>query len=195
MLLLKRSQIAEQLTADADRLARIETRLRIIERENVMSQSSEVQFIEKSLPSVLLAQLTAEVTSVEEIGDVVGPMFGRLMPALGEAGVPVETAAMAWYDPRDESVGLGVEVPITESSRQGAQSVEGVQVDTLPDAERALTVVHLGAMDTIAQTWQTLQREVESRGLQPAGRCREVYFESPQDNPDAWVTELQQPVT
>lgn len=156
---------------------------------------SEIQFTEKSLPSVLLAQLTTEVAGVEEIGDVVGTMFGRLMPTLGQAGVPIEAAPMAWYEGREETMALGVGVPIAESSRQRAESLEGVQIEELPDAERALTVVHLGAMDSIARTWQTLQSEMENLGLRPGGRGREIYLEMPQDNPDAWVTELQLPIS
>jgi effector-binding domain-containing protein len=49
-------------------------------------------------------------------------------------------------------------------------------------------------VDTIGDTWQALVRHVEEQGLELAGSCREVYLEAPQDDPDAWVTELQQPV-
>ena len=64
----------------------------------------------------------------------------------------------------------------------------------LPAVERALTVIHRGSMATIGDTWQALVTAVDARGLTAAEPCREVYLETPMDDQDAWVTELQQPV-
>ena len=46
----------------------------------------------------------------------------------------------------------------------------------------------------VGQTWPALDREVEERGLRARGKSREVYLETPHDDPGAWVTELQQPL-
>ncbi len=74
------------------------------------------------------------------------------------------------------------------------QTVPDVEVAELPAVDRALTVVHLGAMDSIGQSWQALASAVEAQGLRAVGKCREVYLEMPPDDQDSWVTELQQPV-
>jgi hypothetical protein len=166
---------------------------------------SHVTFTEKPLPAVLLAQFTEEVGGIDEIGGGVGPMFGRLMSALGEVGVPFDAPAVAWwptcsrsrpawYEARRDRTALAAALPITEAARAKAESVNGIVVEEIPPVDRAVTVVHLGARDSISQTWQALAREVHIRGLRPVGRCREVYLEAPQDNPDSWVTEFQQPV-
>jgi DNA-binding transcriptional MerR regulator len=191
MLLLRKSQIEVQIDADRARLSRIEARIHITERETRMS---ELTYTQKPLPGVLLAQLTDEVGSIADIGGVVGPMFARLVPALAGAGIALQENTVAWYETRDDRMGLAAALPITEDVRHAAEGVSGVTVGELSAAQRAVTVVHLGAMDTITQTWQTLAHEVETHGLRPVGRSREVYLEAPQDNPDAWVTELQQPV-
>ncbi|WP_374457242.1 MerR family transcriptional regulator [Nocardioides sp.] len=191
MLLARRAEVSDAIAADRARLGRIEARLRLIEREIAMP---DLQFEDKPLPAVLLAQLTDEVESVEEIGPRIGPMFGRLMGGVMEAGIEPAGPNVAWYEGRGERTGIGAAVPITEDTRARAEGVAGVEVTTLPVVDRAVTVVHHGAMDTIGETWQALEAEVERRGLRSVGRCREVYLEEPQDNPDAWVTELQQPV-
>ena len=192
LLLAKQADVAASIEADRARLRRIESRLRIIEREIAMP---DLEFVEKPLPAVLLAQLTDEVDSVEDIPPLVGPMFGRLMGGLAGAGVAPAGPDIAWYEGRGDRMGLGVAAPIDESSREAALSVDGVEVAELPAADRALVVTHYGAMDSIGQTWQDLMTEADRRGLGFAGRGREVYLETPDDNPDAWVTELQQPVT
>ncbi len=191
MLLAKQAEVAASIESDQARLRRIESRLRLVEREIAMP---ELEFVEKSLPPLLIAQVTDEVAGVEDVPPLVGPMFGRLMGGLGGAGVAPAGPPVAWYEGREDGMGFGVAVPVDESSRAAALSVDGVTIDELPPADRALVVTHYGAMDTIGQTWQDLMTEVEKRGLGFAGKGREVYLESPDDNPDAWVTQLQQPV-
>ncbi|MDR7251680.1 DNA-binding transcriptional MerR regulator [Nocardioides sp. BE266] len=191
MLLARHAELVDAIEADRARLGRIEARLRLIEREMEMP---DLQFEDKSLPAVLLAQITDEVERVEEIGARIGPMFGRLMGGVMGAGIEPAGANVAWYEGRGERTGIGAAVPIAEDARAEAESIAGVEVSTLSAVERAVTVVHHGAMDTIGETWQALETEVERRGLHAVGTCREVYLEEPQDNPDAWVTELQQPV-
>jgi DNA-binding transcriptional MerR regulator/effector-binding domain-containing protein len=191
MLLARRAEVTDAIAADRVRLERIEARLRLIEREIAMP---DLQFEEKPLPATLLAQLTDEVDSVEEIGPRIGPMFGRLVGGVRGAGVEPSGPNLAWYEGRGERTGIGAAVPISEDARDRVAGIEGVEVTTLPEVARAITVVHLGAMDTIGETWQALEAEAERRGLRAVGTCREVYLEEPQDNPDAWVTELQQPV-
>ena len=85
MLTLRRAQIREQMSADDQRLRAIEARLRMIEKEGTMS---ELEFVEKPLPAVCLAQLTTEVGSQAEIGEQVGPLFDRLHAVLQAADHP-----------------------------------------------------------------------------------------------------------
>ena len=162
----------------------------MIEEENLMS---ELQFVEKSLPAVTLAQFTATVEDVADVGSVVGPMFGRLAGVMIAAGIDPDTPTMAWYDggPEESHIRLGTGLPITEA----AASLPGTEVESLPAADRAVTVVHHGDMSSIQNTWQQLMRYCAASGLSPTGRCRELYLSTPEGREDAWVTELQQPVS
>ena len=187
MLTLRRAQVAAQIDVDQDRLAQIERRLRVIDREGTMS---ELEFVEKALPGLRLAQVIDTVEDQSQIGPKMGPMFDRLTEALPAAGVSLRGPAIAWYDGVDDGVRIAAGFPTTVES----VSVAGIEVGDLPPAEHAITVLHHGSMETIADTWQALGSHVADRGLDPVGPCREVYLESPMDDPDGWVTELQQPV-
>lgn len=189
MLLLRSAQIADQIEADRERLQRIERRLRTIEKEGAMS---DLEYFEKSLPALRLAQLVARVDSQSEIGPQIGPMFQRLDRELPRAGVSIDQPGVAWYDSLGEE---GMQIAAAYPTVLKSVPVEGVEVADLPAVSRAVSVVHHGHVATIGDTWQALMRHLEDAGLAPAGPGREVYLESPLDDWDRWVTELQQPVT
>jgi hypothetical protein len=154
---------------------------------------SEREFVEKPLPALRRAQLSETVTDVGGIGQVIGPMFERLGARLSAAGVPRLQPAVAWDDiPPDGSF----TVVVAAGWQAGAASlpVEDVEVRDLPAYDRAITVLHHGDMSSIGASWQALMRYVEEQGGRPSGPCREIYLETPMDDPAAWVTELQQPV-
>lgn len=187
MLTLRRAQLAAQIDADQERLAQIERRLRVIEREGTMS---ELEFVEKALPAVRLAQVTGTVEDQSQIGPKIGPMFDRLTSVLTTAGVTMRGPAIAWYAAEDDGMRIAAAFPTTVDS----VAVADVEVVDLPPVGRTIAVLHHGSMETIADTWQALGSHVADLGLDPYGPCREVYLESPLGDPDAWVTELQQPV-
>jgi DNA-binding transcriptional MerR regulator len=187
MLTLRRAQIEDQMAADRGRLQAIEARLRTIEKEGTMS---ELEYVKKELPGVRLAQVTGRVADVSELGMTIGPAFDRLLGGLAAAGVPPRTPSIAWYDGDTEGTTWGVGVPTTLE----AVDVEGAEVADLPAVEQAVTVIHRGSVATIGDTWQALATQVDATGLTAYGPCREVYLETPMDDADAWVTELQQPV-
>ena len=187
MLALRRSQIAARIEEDHTRLAEIERRLRTIEKEHTMH---DLEFVTKPLPELTLAQRTATVTDQSEIGPTIGPLFAALLADAGRAGLDVEQPTIAWYEMGEESIRFGAGMPLAHDG----EAIPGYEVESLPGAERAVTVVHRGAMESIGDTWQALMQYIGAAGLSPSGRCREVYVATPEGDEDAWVTELQQPV-
>ena len=150
---------------------------------------SDLEFQIKALEPLRLAAVSSEVDTLDRAGEVVGPNFDRLVHALIEAGTPPDAPGIAFYDARDDgSVVATSAFPYDGAEPAGAETVE------LPGAPRALTVVHRGRIDTVGDTWQALVRHAEDSGLTLVGVCREVYLRAPEDDPQAWLTELQQPV-
>ena len=182
MLRLRHAELVEQISADRERLARVERRLRTIEKEGTMS---EQEYVVKQLEGLRVAARTTVVESMEKVGEVVGPNFEALVDRLGAPAGP----AVAFYDVHEDgSVAASSALPYDGGPGEGYDIVE------LPPVPRAATVLHRGSMDTIGDTWQELVRHVEASGHRATGLAREVYLAMPPGDPDAWVTELQEPL-
>ncbi|WP_328901668.1 MerR family transcriptional regulator [Streptomyces sp. NBC_00441] len=192
MLRLRRTELEAAMAAAAARLAQVEARLRSIESEGHMSTDDVVM---KQVPAVRVAELTAVAGSYEpqDITPVIGPLYDRLFPLLGEAGLTPSGPGIARYaDVPDGGGSVVVHAGVTVSAPVGPVGDTGISVVELPPFEAA-TVVHRGSMDSVLPTAQTLARWIDANGYRSAGYAREISLECPEDR-DGWVTELQEPV-
>ncbi|WP_393059835.1 MerR family transcriptional regulator [Streptomyces sp. LN549] len=192
MLRLRRVELEAAMAAAAARLTQVEARLRSIESEGHMPVEDVVI---KSVPAVRVAELTAVAAGYEpeDITPVIGPLYERLFPLLGEAGVSPTGPGIARYEDAPEGGGaIVVHAGVTVSAPVGPVGDTGVTVVELPPFEAA-TIVHRGSMAGILPTAQALARGIDAGGHRSAGYAREVNLECPEDE-DKWVTELQEPV-
>ncbi len=202
MLRLRRAELADVAAQTADRLARVERRLRTIESEGVMPTDEVVL---KSLPATRVAVLSATAESFDprHIGPVIQPLYRRLHAQLEAAGIAVTGPDIAWYEPVGDgdhedsgstsiTLHAGASVSV-EPSAADTGSPQNFAIIDLPAVGQAATIVHHGSMDVVLPTIQTLARWIESSGRRAAGLGRELYLEScgPQDS---WVTEIQVPL-
>ncbi|MER7702293.1 MerR family transcriptional regulator [Kitasatospora sp. NPDC097605] len=193
MLRLRRAELAAAMAADAERLARVEARLRTIESEGTMSTHDVVV---KRVPSVRVAELTGVAASYEpqDIGPVIGPLFEELCGRLTAAAIAHTGPSVARYEDTgdgDGSVLIRVAVPVSTSVDPAGE--HGFAVVDLPAVEEAATLVHRGSMDGSLGAVQALARFIEENGYRSTGYARELYLECPEEVAD-WVTELQEPV-
>lgn len=191
MLRLRRAELQSQISADAARLAQVEARLQIIEREGAMP-TDEVQI--KRVPRVRVAELTGAAAGLapESISPVIQPLFDELCTRLDRASITPAGPAVAYYEDAPEGDGVIVHAALPVGADLGAN--HDVSIIDLPEIEQAATIVHRGSMDGVMQTIQTLARWIEANGYRSAGFNREVYVECGEDRA-AWVTELQEPIT
>jgi DNA-binding transcriptional MerR regulator len=193
MLRLRRAQLEAQLAADADRLAGVEARLRMIESEGHMNTEDVVV---KPVPPVRIAELTAVAASYESqhIGPVIQPLYPELFRRMEAAGVQPTGPAIAYYEPAPgtsgEEVVVHAGIPVTVDPHPGY----GFAVVDLPAIESAAAIVHHGDMAGVEPSMQVLARWVEDNGYQTDGYAREVYLEYCHDERDKGVTELQMAV-
>jgi DNA-binding transcriptional MerR regulator len=186
MLRLRRAELAAEHAESRARLSGVEQRLRLIEKEHLMSQT---EYVHKPLAAVRLAGRRATASSQPEIGTVVGPLFDDLAGAVRAAGGSLATP-LATYELGEDDV-----MRIVVGYAYAGAPATGFDLIDLPASEDAVCAVHLGSMETIGESWQALAREVDSTGLTPAGPCRELYVRAdPTLDQSEWVTELQQPV-
>ncbi|HEY5853623.1 MAG TPA: MerR family transcriptional regulator [Aldersonia sp.] len=189
MLRLRRTELQQQIAADRARLTQVETRLRIIESEETMSTPDVVV---KSLPAVRVAELTATADGYQSssIGPVISPLFGELSARLQHAGVPIAGTAISEYEDTPEGAVL-IHAGVVVNAEPSPQFDFAIR--DLATVDRAATLVHRGAMDTVDVAWQALGRWIDDNGYRTAGSAREQTIEYTED-PAGWVTELQWPI-
>lgn len=143
-----------------------------------------------SLPTLSMIQYTDTAESQSAAGAKVGPMFGRLIPAMQQLGLDPAQPTLAWYDDsRPMRFGVGVEVdPGFDAGDSGLEHHELVAQD------RAVVTRFRGGVDGIGPAWGALHAHLAEEGLEPSGTCREIYLEGDPDHPDSFVIDLQQPV-
>ncbi|HEU4427083.1 MAG TPA: MerR family transcriptional regulator [Pilimelia sp.] len=194
MLRLRRAQLEAQLTADAARLAEVEARLRMIEREGHMSTEDVVL---KPVPQVRVAELTGVAASyeAEHIGPVIQPLYRELFRRLDAAGVSPSGPGIAYYDPAPGESGEAVTVHAGVQVATYSRPEHDFAVRDLPAIPSAATVIHRGSMDEADRSVQILARWIDDNGYRMIGYAREVCLEFVPDDPDKWVHELQLAVT
>lgn len=186
MLRARRAELETEQARARLRLAGVEHRLRIIEKENHMSESG---YVVKSLAARPVAVRPGVATEQSEIAGVVEPLFAQVAEAITAAGGCPHTG-VATYEMTEAGLQMRV------GYDYAGPPADGFEVLTLPAAEHAVCGVHLGEMSGIDASWQALSRWVDAEGWTPSGPCREVYVRAePLDDQSGWVTELQQPVT
>ena len=148
-------------------------------------------YTEGPLPALSLVQLAARVTDMSEIESEIGPMFDRVNKAIEAAGVERVGPGVAHYTSEGDTL-----VAAAGEQIGGAVTPEGLDHASLEAVPRALTNQYVGPdVAGIPGAWQELVAEIERRGLQMRGTCREVYLQTPFENEGTkWVVDLQQPV-
>jgi DNA-binding transcriptional MerR regulator len=190
MLRLRQAELQSQIATDTARLAQVEARLRIIEREGEMP-ADDVQI--KRIPGIRVAELTATAASSgpESIAPVIGPLYDELRARLDRAGLTTASPGVAYYEDSPDGDGVLVHAAISVDADPGEDY--DFAIVELPEIEQAATMVHRGAMDDVMPTIQALARWIHANGYRSVGYNRELYIELG-ENRDAWVTELQEPI-
>jgi len=192
MLRLRRAQLAEEMAANAARLALVEARLRMIETEGHMDTGDVVL---KSIPPLRVAELSAPASSYDgpDITTSLTPLYPQLMERLESQGVKMCGSPIAYYQPNpqgdnDEAITVHAAFPISGE----VPPDPGFDVVELPAVEHAATLVHHGPMSEAFRTGQLLANWIDASDYRTigAGYAREVYLDCPPDH-SKWVTEMQ----
>lgn len=182
MLRLRQNELAQQITEEQARLARVAARLRQIEQEGAMSAYDVV--VKDVEP-----QLVAGIRSVIPNYAAIGPLFDELYAHLGRhgaGGLAVGIDHNEEYKERDPDMEAVVYLtaPVPEGGR--------VKVYTLPGGSVASTI-HRGAWEGMTAAYTALAEWLQSSGYAPSGPSRELYLQQGAV-PEEHVTEIQIPV-
>ncbi|MGH3146414.1 MAG: GyrI-like domain-containing protein, partial [Rubrobacter sp.] len=170
-----------------ERLARVEARLRRMDREGGAPGGYEVVLKRVG------AQKAASVRDTLPTYSGVGKLFEDLGDYAEDHGIRPSALISVWHDEeyRDEDVS-GEAAFVTEDPGPGNGRVTA---GYLPAVESMASTVHHGSFETIGAAYAALLGWIEENGYRVAGPNREVYLRggAERDNPD-YVTEVQFPV-
>ena len=187
MLRLRQAEARDRVVAERERLARVEARLREMEREG---RIGDYDVVVKSLEPhhVALVDATAPSFGNATLGPIFDRLFGDLFRELNRAGIEVTGPHIALYEPSDDPA-----APITVMAAvpiDGDVSAGRARVVDLPRVDRAAVTVHRGSMERVEDGYQALLRWADETGEQIDGYSREIYLDMTGD-PESWITELQ----
>ncbi len=183
---------AETLRAERDRLA--ERLRRDRERLDMLERLAEegLPGYEVTLgrePERRLAVVRA-VCAPAGLGQTFAEGVGRLLPALGRAGVAWEPPLWGLYPPAPDErmeVAVGAQTP----HGAGAFGLEGATLPAGPVAE----TLHRGPYAQLPLAYHALFAAIHERGLRPLAPVREAYLVGPAEAPrDELMTRLIVPV-
>jgi DNA-binding transcriptional MerR regulator len=188
MLRLRRSEASGRIAAEAERLARVEARLRQIEDEH---SPSVYDVVVKPLEPLRLAGLRARSPAFgnETLGPIFCRLFGDLHARLARVDVtPTGPSVALYYDSDDADTPIDVVAAVPIGSQH--VSAADVEVLDLPSIPRAVATIHRGNMNRVERGYEALLRWTEQTGERVDGYSREVYLDCDHE-PETWITELQ----
>jgi effector-binding domain-containing protein len=189
MLKLRQTEARQHLREEAERLERIESQLRQIEQEDIVSKYDVVI-------------KNAEEIKVASVRDVVPtpPAQGRLWEELGGYlamhGIRANGACFTLYHD-DEFKERDWDVEVCEQVTVDLSESKRIKVKTLPAIDSLACTIHDGPFTTIGEAYNALGKWITDNGYRITGPCREVYLQTAGDgnqNDPNTVTEIQFPV-
>jgi DNA-binding transcriptional MerR regulator len=182
MLRLRAAELEKRLLHDRQTLDRVRGRLRLIEGENAVP-ITDIEVKHAAAQRVLCLHTAATAPG----GKHVEPLFEQVIERMDAVGAD-RASPISWHqrhDDRAELVFAGYVAPIEE--------VPGLETVVLP-ATSVASVVRRGTVDGIDEAHRVLAHWAQTQGLVQtveAGRWREVYLETDDDDYSEWLIEVQ----
>ena len=191
MLRLKRAEAQRQVEDEQARLARIEARLRQIEREDTMP---DYDVVLKQVEPQRVAGVRRVLPNYQAVGVLYGELFGALGPAgaLGRGEMPLTAAVYHDEGYKDHDV----DVEAVAFLKQPVPLPPPVTVYDLPGGTMA-SLVHNGAYNRLSQAYAAIVKWIEANGYRITGPSREIYLYASmpvRQDDESCVTEIQFPV-
>lgn len=193
ILLLRRAEAHDRMTAEAARLARVEARLNQLEEPAMTTYD----IVTKAVEPIWAIATDTEVADVAGIVAAHGEHWPHLHAVLDQLGVGFTAPSIALETPVGDRVGpashtrpgpirLTLGLPVPESIDYTSTHISTRE---LPGFARVASTVVRGVEDFKAG-FDALERWIRDAGETQTGELREVYLDC--DGPrDTWVTELQ----
>lgn len=189
MLKLRQTEARQRLREEAERLERIESQLRQIEQEEVMSKYDVVI---KSADEIKMVSVRGVVPTPPEQG----PLWQELEGYLELQHVRPTGACFTLYHD-DEFKERDWDIEVCEPINVDLSETGSVKVHMLPAVESLASTIHNGPFVTIGEAYSAIGKWITDNGYRIVGPCREIYLNPSQNNSQTdpnTVSEIQFPV-
>lgn len=119
-----------------------------------------------------------EKIKIDEIPQVMGRLFGELVPLLGNEVQCVGPPFVLYHSWSQDEVDMDVGFPVAGEGVTAGK----VRPIELPSV-RAAVSVHIGPYEKLVDTYNLMMVWMKQKGLVPADYMWEEYLNSPQDTP------------
>lgn len=124
--------------------------------------------------------------SLEQIQDVLGQGYGKVMEFLGRSGIQPADAPFALYRNEDMQaldIEFGFPVLTVDGLAKLVEEAPELQLGELP-AGKAAVALHTGPYMQLERTYTELTNWVKQQGLETNGICFERYIDDPDSIPE-----------
>jgi effector-binding domain-containing protein len=149
--------------------------------------------VEVSAVSAINFYSITDSCAAEQLGTVLGDLYGRLMQAIDNAGISPTGAPFAIYETWDGiSTRLKAGIPVADNSLNLGDSIEALVGYEGP----VLKVVYYGPYEGSSAAHEAIDVYAKENGMEVIGAPWEVYVTDPSQEPDSskWVTEIYYPI-
>lgn len=185
---LKHAEICGKISAEQERLSRIEALMKICNQEAYVMK---YDIVKKSIEPVRVASLRDIILSYSEQGH----LWRELSEHIQKNNAKIVPPCMAIYhDPGYKEEGIDAEV--IEPIIGDISETDRIKVKVLEGVKEMACVVHEGSFQTLHMAYNAISQWIEENGYEIIGSQRELYLKGEwiTNNPDEYVTEIQFPV-
>jgi predicted transcriptional regulator YdeE/DNA-binding transcriptional MerR regulator len=175
IVLLKRAELEQRVQAEKTRLARVEARLKQIDREGKLP---EYEVIIRRVPEQMAACARAVVPEMAYLDDRRNQLRRAVIAWLTASGVKATGPWLALYEnPEYNERDISVEVARGLEGRLHLTGQEMVRVRQLPEVETMACVVHGIEQQELFPALHAFYAWADTNGYRVNGPAREVYLE------------------
>jgi DNA-binding transcriptional MerR regulator len=172
MLILRHSQLREQVKEAEEMLARVEIRLQIIEMENKMPN---YEVVIKNTEPILVASRRLTIPTNDQVPKYLGPAFDEVAIFIKKQNAEMNGPCLAlWHSSPDTLTNEDVEAifpiaaPVPDNDQVKVYELAG---------EEVAAVIHQGDIEEFTNGHAHLKRWLEANGFRLNGAYREIYHD------------------
>jgi DNA-binding transcriptional MerR regulator len=193
MLLLRQTELERQLEAGRSSLARVEARLRAIEREDELADD----IVLKTAPAQRLLAVERPIPGFgpDNITPVLNPAYDELRAIVSDMGLSPARVYLTCYDisreSGDKAITMFVGTPVTD---EVTEANEPAEIVLLPGVEVASCVRQGSVRDVWPRIVNDVMTWIEEHGYEHVGPGRDYFLEINETDPTKHVFEIQAPL-